>query len=420
MDKQKNSGTVKPLKKSSGKGLIAVLTIAILALVGGACILLFVLPKDNDNKTENNTNAVVVKQELNIELGSEMPNIQEFLESGSLSENAEIIFEDKENLNKIGTYEVSIKDGENIYKSILNVKDTTAPELTVKNIEFTEGEKKSVSISDFVESCTDNSGEECQFSFVDENREKTGTTPEVGKGERVVRIMAFDNSGNEVIKEAELVVKEKVNTNTNTNTNTSSNTTKKNTNSNTKNNSNNNNNTNTTPAPAPKATPMCAKSNLKLLNKQLGNPYMLHDVGENVTEKNDADWDRLARAWEMKMPWGSTGRDFASKGMDVINHMIAASQGKKYGSYTWGNVEVATVYCGSLGSGYIRGSYWTGIVYAHEDDAYLQSKGIKSNNHYQALAYVYLKENYKADIKILVDWLKPYATCTSNCDLMSM
>lgn len=335
-----------------------------------------------------------------------------------ITENDYNALENKENIvikeiyYSIGKYNLIVKDIENDKKftTELTINDNTNPELLLKEVSITDGE--SININSFIESCIDNSNTDCKLSYLDDNNNEIESV-DTSIGERDIKIQATDSASNKTIQTTKLKVNEKSKT-------TSSNTTKKNTNSNTKNNSNNNSNTNTTPAPAPKTTPMCAKSNLKLLNKTYGNPYLLFDQGENLTKMNAGEYDKILQAWEAKWPWGNHPMNFVSKGMDAIDHFIAASEGRKYGSYTWGNGEAATVYCGSLGSNYVRGDYYTAIIYADEDNAYLQSKGIKSDDHHQALAYIYLKENLKVDIKILADWLKPYATCTSNCDLMSM
>lgn len=341
-----------------------------------------------------------------------------------ITENDYNTLENKESITikeiyySIGKYNLIVKDitNDKEYTNKLTINDNTNPELLLKEVSITDGE--SININSFIESCIDNSKEECKLSFMDENNNEIESV-DTSIGERDVKIQATDSSLNKTIQTTKLKVNEKSKT-------TTSNTTKKNTNSNTKNNSNNNSNTNTTSAPAPKTTPICAKSNLKLLNKQLGNPYMLHDLGENWTKPNvteialgTGDMAFIA-AWERKMPWGPTGMDFAQATTDYIDDLIEISTGSgaKYAreSYTWGNAEIATAYCGSLTSNIVRGSYWTGFALAYGDNEYLKSKGVKHGQH---IAYVYLKENYKVDINILVDWLKPYAVCTKNCDLLA-
>lgn len=136
------------------------------------------------------------------------------LENGVLKEG----YSSKTVLYSIGVYEVKITDVDQAkdYHTKLAVIDKTPPELEVKDIEITEGEK--VELSDFVISCSDNSVKECIYTLKDEK------TFDTTVGTKKYEIVARDQDNNETVKEVTLIVKKSSNTNaSNSSGNSSSN-----------------------------------------------------------------------------------------------------------------------------------------------------------------------------------------------------
>lgn len=131
---------------------------------------------------ENNNE--LLKSMITLEIGSELPTIEEYFnDSSDLESNLSIkyyynndeisetsfttIKDNKRYLKKINTYKVVIESDNNKYTSTLKIVDTTAPTITLKNVAISEGEKYSA--KDFLSSYSDNSGSNSYtISFKDE------------------------------------------------------------------------------------------------------------------------------------------------------------------------------------------------------------------------------------------------------------
>lgn len=158
-------------------------------------------------------NDLVIKNKVNIEVNTKLPNIKEYFTKYNLNDTGVIKYyiNDKE-INKkdvisnVNTYKVLIIVNKNKYNTELNVIDTKSPKLTTKNITIYENEK--YNINSFVTSCKDNSNKKCNISFADKkmaNYTKSGTYK--------ISISAKDNSNNETISNATLTIKNKITSN---------------------------------------------------------------------------------------------------------------------------------------------------------------------------------------------------------------
>ncbi len=158
-------------------------------------------------------NDLVIKNKVNIEVNTKLPNIKEYFTKYNLNDTGVIKYyiNDKE-INKkdvisnVNTYKVLIIVNKNKYNTELNVIDTKSPKLTTKNITIYENEK--YNINSFVTSCKDNSNKKCNISFADKkmaNYTKSGTYK--------ISISAKDNSDNETISNATLTIKNKITSN---------------------------------------------------------------------------------------------------------------------------------------------------------------------------------------------------------------
>ena len=156
----------------------------------------------NDAKTK-----VVVKTEVTAEIMSDIFNVEDFFDNKKIDDGLEINYKKDgedvtflEKYDKLGTYEVVIKNNDKEYKSLLNVVDTTKPVLKLKDLSINVNDKYDV--NDFVEECSDNSLEDCILSFKEDKTYKN-----VGVYDIV--IIAKDSSGNETEETTKLEILKK-------------------------------------------------------------------------------------------------------------------------------------------------------------------------------------------------------------------
>lgn len=188
------------MKKINKKYLIiGILVFVFVCLVSLG--IYFFYKKENTNN--NDDVKLVIKKDVSVEVMSELLNAKDFF-NGDINNNAKILYylDDEEidfNLkyDKVGTYKVVINIDDTKYDTTLNVVDTTKPDLKLKSVSIVVGEK--YEITDFVDNCTDNSGEECILSYKDDKiYDKVGTYDIV--------IIAKDSSGNEVEETTKLEI----------------------------------------------------------------------------------------------------------------------------------------------------------------------------------------------------------------------
>lgn len=186
--------------------------IGVLVLVIGCLIGLYIFNK-KDNTNNDNQVKVVVKKDVNVEVMSEVLSAKDFFD-GDMKENVKILYylgdenvDFNDNYNAVGKYRVVIDVEGTKYETTLNVVDTTKPDLKLKSVSIVVGDK--YEINDFVDSCTDNSGDECILSYKEDKvYDKIGTYNIV--------IIAKDSSGNEIEEQTNLeIVNKKVSNNNN-------------------------------------------------------------------------------------------------------------------------------------------------------------------------------------------------------------
>ena len=186
--------------------------IGVMSLVAVALVFLGIYCYKQNKKIKVNSvdevkAEVVIKKEVTAEIMSDVFKAEDFFDNKKLEDDLEINYKKDgeditflEKYDKLGTYEVVIKNKDKEYKSLLNVVDTTKPVLKLKNVSIKVNDK--YNISDFIESCVDNSGEECILSFKEDK-----TYKDVGVYDIV--IIAKDSSGNEVEETTKLEILKK-------------------------------------------------------------------------------------------------------------------------------------------------------------------------------------------------------------------
>ena len=180
--------------------------IGVMSLVAVALVFLGIYCYKQNKKIKVNS-VDEVKAEVTAEIMSDVFKVEDFFDNKKLEDDLEINYKKDgeditflEKYDKLGTYEVVIKNKDKEYKSLLNVVDTTKPVLKLKNVSIKVNDKYKV--SDFVEECSDNSLEDCILSFK-ENK----TYKDVGDYDIV--IIAKDSSGNETEETTKLEILKK-------------------------------------------------------------------------------------------------------------------------------------------------------------------------------------------------------------------
>lgn len=178
---------------------------------------------------------LVLKDRLEIELHKELPKTSAYVkEIKNLNySDLEVIYpenlktiDNKENcdneddktctktlVDSLGIFEVIIKSSklEKEYKLELKIVDKAKPVLVLKEYKVTEG--KTYKIDNFVESCSDNSGDACILEYVDTDKDENNEIIDYSKikdvGTHTIKIVAKDSSGNKIIKETKLTINKK-------------------------------------------------------------------------------------------------------------------------------------------------------------------------------------------------------------------
>lgn len=186
-------------------------------LIGGICLIIVLIPiilynKLNKNyqnnqeiKEERLNEELKIKDDITLEVNSPLLSINDLF-----SKDIEVTYEikyylDNEEINptsydKIGVYEVKVLINDETYQTKITVEDTIKPVLKLKEVSINEGE--SYKIDDFIDNCTDNSGETCLYEY------KNPTTYSK-EGTYDITIIAKDSSSNAVEETTKLNIKSK-------------------------------------------------------------------------------------------------------------------------------------------------------------------------------------------------------------------
>lgn len=186
-------------------------------LIGGICLIIVLIPiilynKLNKNyqnnqeiKEERLNEELKIKEDITLEVNSPLLSINDLF-----SKDIEVTYEikyylDNEEINptsydKIGVYEVKVLINDETYQTKITVEDTIKPVLKLKEVSINEGE--SYKIDDFIDNCTDNSGETCLYEYKNfATYSKEGTYD--------ITIIAKDSSSNAVEETTKLNIKSK-------------------------------------------------------------------------------------------------------------------------------------------------------------------------------------------------------------------
>lgn len=151
---------------------------------------------NNSITVQSNLIARITKKELEAEVGTEFPKMEQFL----LSETEDAVFvtaPETIDMNKISECNIEIQIDDIIYTTVLRLKDTTAP--VVKGRNYTAYINDTVTCENFIASATDVTN--LTYEFVNEPNLKN-------LGEQTVTILVTDEGGNSVKTDVKLTVLE--------------------------------------------------------------------------------------------------------------------------------------------------------------------------------------------------------------------
>ena len=170
---------IKKTKSHNKTAKIVVISVVVVLILALLAIVLF------------NIFSKKVKDHVQLELGTQELKIQDFLTDEKYAENAEFVTDISQiDLNKVATYEITIKLNDKEYTSILDVKDTTAPQVKFQDVDgYTDYQ---INPEDFIAEKTDASNMEVSLG-----NEVTIN----GFGEYHPLIIVKDEYGNETSQE---------------------------------------------------------------------------------------------------------------------------------------------------------------------------------------------------------------------------
>ena len=176
-EKQKSKN--KKTKSHNKTAKIVVISVVVVLILAILAIVLF------------NIFSKKVKDHVQLELGAQELKIQDFLTDEKYAENAEFVTDISQiDLSKVATYEITIKLNDKEYTSILDVKDTTAPQVKFQDVDgYTDYQ---INPEDFIAEKTDASNMEVSLG-----NEVTIN----GFGEYHPLIIVKDEYGNETSQE---------------------------------------------------------------------------------------------------------------------------------------------------------------------------------------------------------------------------
>ncbi|MBS7257673.1 MAG: hypothetical protein KIG63_04405, partial [Methanobrevibacter sp.] len=171
-----------------------------IAIVAVCAILIIVILIALNNKKNPQRANLKLYNNLDVEINSEKPETMDFF---SVFDNydvnkVKVTYPDDFSTKVVGTYEVKITIEGKEYTTKVNVYDDKAPELEVKDFEIEAG--KRYYVEDFVESCSDNSGEACTIEYYSDSKDQDGNAIDYSKyteaGNYLIKIIAKDENGN--------------------------------------------------------------------------------------------------------------------------------------------------------------------------------------------------------------------------------
>ncbi|MBE6155751.1 MAG: hypothetical protein E7164_03235 [Firmicutes bacterium] len=159
-------------------------------------IILFVLISAGKNK--NKDVVLELNEVVTVEVNGEYPAIKDYFSKFENFDEKLVDITDFD-ITTVGEYTVTVTaEGYGSEDITVNVIDTTAPELVLKNVEIESGD--TYYIEDFIHTCEDNSNTECIVEYYTESFDQTGNPIDYSSftedGKYLIKIIAKDESDN--------------------------------------------------------------------------------------------------------------------------------------------------------------------------------------------------------------------------------
>lgn len=182
---------------------IVIISVCILGII----ICFFIANRFNSKDKKDAV--ITIRDSVAVEVKTNYPEITTFFsELENVKESDIKVSYADADIDKVGEYPITIKIYNKTYNSKLNVIDSYAPELILKTVTIKAGDNYKA--EDFVESCTDNSGEDCQINFytlgIDQDGNKIDYESFTTQGTYQIQIIASDSSKNNTIKTTTLII----------------------------------------------------------------------------------------------------------------------------------------------------------------------------------------------------------------------
>lgn len=179
----------------------------------GVCIIgvivCFIITSNFQGENHNTPEGFLnIKKETTIEVNEKYSNEIFFSKIENVNtDDIKVTYPEDFNISIPGTYNIELTIDEKNYSTVLNIIDTTKPELVVK--EKTIKESDTYNAKDFVDSCNDNSTKTCVIEFykgIDEEGNEITYSNYKEAGTYAIKISAKDDSGNETVQETKLTI----------------------------------------------------------------------------------------------------------------------------------------------------------------------------------------------------------------------
>ncbi len=186
--KVKKSGNV-----PTGAIVVGVIVLVLILIAIGVAISV------SSNNKQSKDAIIELNESISVEVNSQLPDKTTFFTQLEHVPESDInVSYEAVDLTKVGDYTVTFTIYKKIYQSTLKVIDTESPELVLKDYSISAGD--TYSADDFVESCSDNSKEDCNISFytlgLNQDGSKIDYSSFKDEGTYAIQIVATDASGN--------------------------------------------------------------------------------------------------------------------------------------------------------------------------------------------------------------------------------
>lgn len=183
-------------KKGLSKTTILIIAIVLISLIGAG--IYFILNLAGNKKTSG---SITPKEELVMELGKELSdNVNDYAKIQGFDISSCKIDVSEVDTNQIGSYQYQITCGSTTRSGEVIIKDTSAPNIVVKELKVLPGVK--ITLDDFVVSCSDVSN--CSYELEDSSINLD--TLVASEGEHKLNLVVSDDYDNQKIVELTLIV----------------------------------------------------------------------------------------------------------------------------------------------------------------------------------------------------------------------